>query len=97
MAERGMPSEPVSGVVYDPQTKIGADPEFDGQHLWMVIASWKVDPIKLMSGSQVLMDQENLISVSSVAGCYHCEQVWEWPLHGKPCPGDPDGSPRRKR
>lgn len=86
-------AETHSGAVYTPtQLKMSPEalPDFDGKHLWMVIAMWKVDPVKMNAGDQVLMDQENLLQVMPVACCFWCEQTWSWPLNGKRCPGDGD-------
>jgi hypothetical protein len=47
-----------------------------GEHLWMIIGSWSVDPRKWTSNEVIQMDSENLISLSP-PGCYWCEQLFE--------------------
>lgn len=58
-------------------------PEFDGKHMWMMTAAWKVTP----PFSTVLLDTENLI-LTSGPGCFWCEQEYSLLLSGKPCQGD---------
>jgi hypothetical protein len=52
-------------------------PEFDprsGDHFWIVITTYKVDPNNFLAGES-LLDHESLVGVS-VPGCYFCEEVY---------------------
>lgn len=46
-----------------------------GEHLWIVMAAWKVDPATLVGGSNVYLDHENLVTMSQL-GCYWCEEEY---------------------
>lgn len=62
--------------------------QVSGEHLWMIIGSWSVDPRKWASNDVVLMDAENMLSISP-PGCYWCEQVFEPRMFHRRCPGEP--------
>jgi hypothetical protein len=65
-------------------------PEFDfrtGDHFWIMITSYKVDPVKAMQGEQ-LMDHESLVSVAGPC-CYYCELPYTKTLASRRCKGHP--------
>ncbi len=62
-------------------------PPFDGNHLWIVTAGWRVNPATFTAGKSVDLDTENLLMVSS-PGCFWCEEEWSFVLASKRCKGD---------
>lgn len=77
-----------SGYYYDPvKNKI---PEYDprsGEHLWVAIATWKVNP-KNFNAGEVFLDRENIIGVMG-PGCFFCEEPYTPLLATRRCKGDP--------
>ena len=65
-------------------------PEFDprsGAHLWVMIATWKCDPEKLIKQQQEgLLDHENLLALGG-PGCYFCEKAYSSALSLRRCKG----------
>lgn len=55
----------------------------DGEHLWAMAAMWRVNPA---GASPVILDQENMVSVSGPA-CFWCHQIPE--AASQRCPGVP--------
>lgn len=73
--------------VHDTRDKI---PEFDyrsGNHFWIMITSFKVDPVKAIAGEQ-LMDHESLVNVIGPL-CYYCEKAYSSTLLHRRCTGEP--------
>jgi hypothetical protein len=68
-------------------------PEFDkrtGDHLWIMLACWRVDPAKLarpLDGPS-LLDSENMLTLNG-PGCYFCEQIYSPRLATRRCKGTP--------
>lgn len=67
-------------------------PEYDprsGNHLWVVLQSYQIDPKKWTESDElVIFDIENLLSVEG-PGCYYCEQPYSPSLYYRRCPGEP--------
>lgn len=69
-------------------------PEFDprkGEHFWIVITTYKVDPSRVTSPDPTvtpMLDHESLVAVVG-PGCYYCEQVYEPVLKHRRCKGQP--------
>jgi hypothetical protein len=77
-----------SGIQQEVNKNLGV-PAFDprtGNHLWVMVGMWRVDPEKAVSGEQMLLDTENLINVNG-PGCYYCEKPYNHPLASKRCKG----------
>lgn len=64
---------------YDPRS---------GDHLWVSILMYKVDPAKLLEGELALFDHESLLSLNG-PGCYHCERPYSPLLFTRKCKGHP--------
>jgi hypothetical protein len=67
-------------------------PDFDprsGEHLWITIAAYKVDPEKSLSGGPTILDYENLLSVEG-PGCYYCESEYNTLIASRRCKGHGD-------
>lgn len=87
-----------TGHVYPvPESKIHAPEAFraleDGAHMWAVMAAFRLSDESAArtftdSGAQVMMDQENLMSVEG-PGCILCERPWSAQLAAERCPGNP--------
>lgn len=80
--------------IHDTSHKI---PDFDprsGDHFWIMVTSFKVDPVKAMKGDQ-LMDHESLVSVVGPC-CYYCEQLYNKTLASRRCKGHPQLNMRPK-
>lgn len=76
-----VPANKMPGVGHD------AIPAFDGKHMWIVTAAWRVNPATFRPNESVHLDTENLLTVSGV-GCFWCEEEWSFVLASKPCKGD---------
>ena len=66
-------------------------PEFDprsGDHLWVMVATWKCDPEKLVEGQEGLLDHENLLGLGG-PGCYFCEKQYSPGMANRRCKGRP--------
>lgn len=67
------------------------DLERPGEHLWALIATWRVDPSKFdptaPDSGIGLLDHENLMDMVGPV-CLVCEVAWT-PKIGQFCPGDP--------
>ena len=67
-------------------------PDYDprsGEHLWVVLNLYRVDPTAYADPTRTpMLDLENLISVEG-PGCYHCEQPYTPRLASRRCPGEP--------
>lgn len=64
-------------------------PEFDprtGDHLWVMVATWKFDPEKAKAGETGLLDHENMLGLGG-PGCYFCEKPYSEPLKLRRCKG----------
>lgn len=64
-------------------------PPFDprtGDHYWVTIITYKVDPTKMVEGEKFHMDHENLVMIS-VPGCYYCEEAYTPRLALRRCRG----------
>lgn len=72
-----------------PGTEVEVTP---GEHLWVVLAGWRVNPATFRPDQPVHLDTENLVHISS-PGCYVCEEPWSWAVASKPCPGEPIMNP----
>lgn len=59
-----------------------------GEHLWIMAATWRVDPAKVQAGTQALMDHESLLSLGG-PGCFVCEEPYSEHLAHRRCKGDP--------
>jgi hypothetical protein len=78
-----------TGHIVEVRNHVDRIPEFDprsGEHYWIVLTTYKVDPEKFTKGEGFL-DTENLVSVSP-PGCYHCEQVYTPYLAHRRCKGE---------
>lgn len=58
-----------------------------GEHLWVVIATWRVTDPERLEG---FLDGENLVVLTGV-GCMKCEGVYSRKLARRPCRGSVDG------
>ena len=54
-----------------------------GEHLWVVVGAWTVDPTQQ---GDVHLDLENLRTLEG-PGCYYCELPWSEALANQPCKG----------
>jgi len=70
-------------------------PDFDprsGDHLWTMGGCWRVDPEKVVGGSDVdgppLLDTENLLALVG-PGCFYCETEYTPLLATRRCKGGP--------
>jgi hypothetical protein len=63
--------------------------QIPGQHLWVVMAAFQVDPVMAMSGTRTNMGVDQLMQLSG-PGCYWCEQIWRLGDELTLCPGEPD-------
>lgn len=68
-------------------------PDFDprtGDHCWVMMAAWKVDPVKLIAqpDGPGLLDTENLLALNG-PGCFFCERVYTPRLAERRCKGKP--------
>jgi hypothetical protein len=67
-------------------------PEFDsrtGDHLWIVITSYRVNPALMSDPTHTpMLDTENLVSVTG-PGCFYCEQPYSPRLGSRRCKGRP--------
>lgn len=78
----------------DSPSEIDRIPEYDprsGDHCWLVITSYRVDPEKFTSPDPTVMpilDHETLVSVTG-PGCYYCEQLYSSRLAKRRCKGKP--------
>ncbi len=64
-------------------------PEFDprsGNHYWIFITSYKVDPEIFGLDGPSLLDHENLVATVG-PGCYYCEQPYTNYLSTRRCKG----------
>jgi hypothetical protein len=77
--------------VDDPVHRIPTYDPRAGNHYWVVITSYNVDPTRWYSEDPTvlpLLDTENLVSVTA-PGCYHCEQYYTPGMEKRRCPGEP--------
>ncbi len=58
-------------------------PTPDGEHMWILVGMWKVDPEER---GRVHLDLENLLTIEG-PGCFKCEQPWSPELAKTRCPG----------
>jgi hypothetical protein len=59
--------------------------DFDGRHMWVVAAVWRVtNP----AATNKDLDLENLLTLEG-PGCWFCQQKWK-PTIGSKCPGEPE-------
>jgi len=64
-----------------------------GEHVWIAIATWRMDPEKLLAAhnqtEDVTMhwDAENLAGFYT--GCYVCEEQFSERLYHRKCTGEP--------
>lgn len=66
-------------------------PDYDprsGNHLWISILMYKVDPANLLKGELALFDHESLLSVNG-PGCFFCEEVFSPYIATRRCKGEP--------
>ena len=59
-------------------------PPHEGVHYWIIMTTFSVDPMKIFENGEVLLDHENLVSVSYV-GCYHCHEPYSKSKVGTRC------------
>jgi hypothetical protein len=75
---------------YHSGNKVGADVTAPkGEHVWTIIAVWRVDPVKALSGQNIDLDRENLLTITGTPGCFICEQAYSLRVLSTPCPGEP--------
>ena len=63
-------------------------PAFDprsGDHYWIILCAFKVDPVAAIAGEQ-LMDHESLMSIQG-PGCYYCEETYSTRIASRRCKG----------
>jgi len=74
-----------TGITVDATRKHhAAMDDFDGRHLWIVAAVFRVaNP----AATNFNLDLENALTLEG-PGCWHCEQQWK-PTIGAKCPGEP--------
>ena len=63
------------------------DPQH-GEHVWAVVAVFRVSAETLRSGEHAHLDAESLAQTTVV--CFVCEQPYEERLTYRKCPGEPD-------
>lgn len=67
-------------------------PEFDprsGDHLWVVLTMYRIDPSGFADASRTpMLDTENLLTVQG-PGCYFCEEPYTPRLASRRCKGEP--------
>lgn len=56
-----------------------------GEHLWIAMAMYRVDPTK----KEHFLDTENLLTIEG-PGCYWCEQQWKPGAEKTRCTGGPE-------
>lgn len=80
-----------TGIRYEANDRHQQIPEFDhrsGEHLWVQLVMFKVDPATWEHGGQVHLDMENLVFVAPT-GCFHCEEPYSARLASRRCRGKP--------
>jgi hypothetical protein len=78
-----------TGVYYKANTSDDKLPEYDprsGDHLWIVIGTWKVNPKNLKEGG--ILDRENILGIMG-PGCFFCEKPYTTLLDSRRCKGEP--------
>ena len=64
-------------------------PDFDGNHYWVVIVTYNVNPENFNNPEEVnILDRENLVMLVG-PGCFHCEKDYTPELAKEKCDGDP--------
>lgn len=58
-----------------------------GEHLWVVLVAYRINPVQAMSGDRTDLDANSVVTISD-PGCYWCEQVWEPGDEHTRCTGD---------
>jgi hypothetical protein len=80
-----------TGMTYEAEPNLDRIPEFDarsGNHYWIGLVSFHVDPSSWSHGEQQHFDMENLVSVAG-PGCYYCEQPYSDRIAKRRCGGEP--------
>lgn len=81
------PGEVRGGPVVEAVGKYQADfPVQEGQHTWVAMAVFNVNPERFFQ-EPIYMDLENMLSIEG-PGCLHCEQPWHEGISDV-CPGEP--------
>lgn len=84
--QRRLPQAMVTGTDVYFEAKPAEMPPFQGQHMWVVAAAFRVVP---EPGKSYDLDMENLLTVDG-PGCWYCERRWSPLIASIPCPGDAD-------
>lgn len=81
---------PTSQIIEVPG-QVDKIPPYDqrsGEHLWLMMCGYRVDP-RLWDGTHTpLLDQETLVILQG-PGCFYCERPWSDLLARRRCPGRP--------
>jgi len=80
-----------TGFTVEAPPEVDRIPPFDprsGDHIWLIITAYRVDPARWTPGHSPHLDTENLVSIVG-PGCYYCERPYSERLARRRCPGEP--------
>lgn len=84
-----MTTVPIPGHAFTPKVNLDLIPEFDsrsGNHYWIIINTYHVNPKTMTETDPVLLDQENLVNIVG-PGCFYCEKEYTPLIAKKRCTG----------
>lgn len=78
---------------YIPKERAGGNPELlkpsqPGEHVWISICTFRVQPQSIGGDMPLVLDRENL--AQTAMGCYVCGQGFRPEMLGQPCQGGRD-------